>query len=49
VDDGFEISEEVLSIRLFSSYIKMKILFQPITTTLKRPVHHTYRAVIGCR
>ncbi|WP_195406783.1 hypothetical protein [Bacteroides congonensis] len=30
-------------------YTKVKILFQPITTILKRPIHRTYRTVIGCR
>jgi len=30
-------------------YTKVKILFQPITTILKRPIHRTYKTVIGCR
>lgn len=29
-------------------YTKVKILFQPITIVLKRPVHRTHRMVIGC-
>ena len=41
--------QEVPYIPLSLSYTKVKILFQPITTILKRLIHRTYRTVIGCR
>jgi len=30
------------------SYIKMEILFQPITDIIKPFIHNTFRVVIGC-
>mgnify|MGYP000088527214 CR=1 FL=1 len=35
-------------IRQTLSYIKMKILFQPITDFLKRPIYNTFSMVTGC-
>lgn len=35
-------------IRQTLSYIKTKILFQPITDFLKLPIYNTFSMVIGC-